>query len=149
MDKGNLLKLAEHLKTKVTKRQFDMEMYRKKRKFFFKKVDTAYKVDRSDCGSIGCALGWAPFVEGLESQTEDLHYNREYGCWCVHFDKYCERVFGLYIFHPEWEWCFSPRWKDVDNTPKGAARRIEYLVRHGVPEGWRLPDQLDTMYYNC
>ncbi len=35
-----------------------------------------------------------------------------------------------------WSWCFSPVWQRVDNTPEGAARRIEWLVEHGLPKNW-------------
>ena len=32
-----------------------------------------------------------------------------------------------------WHWCFGSEWGQCDNTPKGAAARIRYLLRHGRP----------------
>ena len=40
-------------------------------------------------------------------------------------------------FSKEWDWCFSSRWADIDNTPTGAALRIEWLLNHGLPKDWR------------
>lgn len=30
------------------------------------------------------------------------------------------------------------QWYKVDNTPEGAAKRIEYLIEYGLPHDWRL-----------
>jgi hypothetical protein len=42
---------------------------------------------------------------------------------------------------PLYGWVFSGSWSERDNTPLGAAQRIIYALRHGVPENWR--DQRD------
>ena len=35
---------------------------------------------------------------------------------------------------PIWDWLFSGRWQVYDDTPLGAAARIEYFLENGVPD---------------
>ncbi len=41
---------------------------------------------------------------------------------------------GSYSFD---QFLFGSGWHSTDNTPIGAAQRIEYVLKHGVPENWR------------
>ena len=78
------------------------------------------------CGSCGCAVGFAPFA-GLGKDPDER------------WSSYSSRVFGLDDLdrgEQAWDWCFSPLWDVVDNTPPGAGQRLLWLELHGVPEGW-------------
>lgn len=33
-----------------------------------------------------------------------------------------------------YDWLFSDGWLDYDNAPEGAAKRILYMLEHGVPD---------------
>ena len=72
-----LTKLAKYVDEEVKDEQFDMEVYRDKG---FRSIN--------DCGTTGCLLGWAPFIEPpLESEFGGLYEDLD-------FDVYCERLFG-------------------------------------------------------
>ena len=96
------------------------------------------------CGTVGCALGWAPASEIPELAPIDSDYigNSHYPSppRILGFFKYCDRVFGLNINtcrgEYDWDWCFSGEWSGVDNTPKGAGIRILYLLDGLVTDNW-------------
>lgn len=121
MNKENLLKLAKYLTT-IDQSRFNMLFYRAN----CKGHNTAF-LDKNSCGTAGCALGWAPFVEGLEVIPEDYRFSSS----GINFSIYGERIFdiedGLGI---EWDYLFSGGWQDVDPTPIGAAERIIDLVEN-------------------
>lgn len=78
---------------------------------------------RDECGTAGCALGWATTLfPSLGGE----------GWW-----DYVNRVFGLPVSEEAWSWMFSDWWRDWDNTPRGAAARIRHLLEHGLTEDWR------------
>ena len=143
MNKENLLKLADYLEKRVTQEQFDMSCYRAEL------ADLCHATDfysTHDCGSVGCALGWSPFVKGLEPIDDDYIFDRHTSLKELAFRRYSLRVFELTAV--EWKWCFSADWVDIDNTPSGAARRIRCLVYQGeVPLGWRRPNGRDVEWY--
>ena len=140
MNKGNLSKLADYLETEVKQKQFDMDLYRSDevgRMCDFRSYH--------DCGTVGCALGWAPFVEGLEPIDQEFDDDHYMGVSLI-FASYQRRVFDLSTI--AWEWCFSDEWRSYDNTPKGAAKRIRYFVEHGqVPFGWCGPGSESVKHY--
>lgn len=75
------------------------------------------------CGAIACAVGHAPNAGiGVRSKLGD---------WSEFSTKYL-----IHCDSNEWEWCFGPEWEETDNTPKGAALRINYLLEKGLPENW-------------
>jgi len=85
-------------------------------------ADAKYPVDidaQAGCNTVACAVGHAPYVEGLPKPLG-----------CEYWADYSERIFNLDT--PDrcggWDWCFSPSWYNADNTPKGAAKRIYYLL---------------------
>lgn len=77
----------------------------------------------SSCGSVGCAIGHGPYAGIPKLPDED---------WC----SYSDRVFGLAADLRAWDWCFSGAWVNIDNTPRGAAKRIRYLLANGRPPEW-------------
>lgn len=101
---------------------FDMESYSD-----VNEADDSYfhrnnaEIKMKTCGSVGCAIGWAPFF-GIEK-----HLNED---WI----DFSERVFGLSNGSDEWDYLFSSDWGDVDNSKKGAGLRIKNFLEHGLPE---------------
>lgn len=110
MNVENLRKLANYLKGQL-KAAFDMDVYTKE------------SWERDDCGTGGCAAGHGPYA-GIIKANES-------------WTSYVTRAFGLHVSDPARSWCFSSQWCNTDNTPLGAAKRIEWLLEHGVPENWR------------
>ena len=83
----------------------------------------AYLEEAPHCNTAGCAVGHAPYVQGLPKPFVEED-------WA----GYSERIFDLDEDSGEWEWCFDSVWGDVDNTPHGAAERILQLISTGLPE---------------
>ena len=72
------------------------------------------------CGTVGCAIGWAPFFKIKKFSSEGWAY-------------FGRRVFGLSTFSGDGRFIFHSVWYDVDNTKTGAAKRIIYALIYGVP----------------
>jgi hypothetical protein len=92
------------------------------------------------CGTVACAVGHGPAAGLLmtEDEANDLT-----GVW-VH---YAERVFGMDRFNREFYFLFGANWTDYDNTPKGAAARIRYVVAGGEVPNFSAEDYYDTSRY--
>ena len=123
MNEQNLLKLADFIWHNVTQEVFDMWYYRPGGI----KLDANGKPIGSECGTVGCALGWAPFVPGLEILLEKevlLGSTTDH----VLFSKYSYRVFGLDGGSNEWNFLFASDWRELDNTPIGFVRRVYALI---------------------
>lgn len=73
------------------------------------------------CGTAACALGWSPTFVAPAKRGEG---------WL----PYCNRVFGVRSGDRAWHWCFGGGWSTTDNTPQGAAKRILWMLRRGVPD---------------
>lgn len=118
----NLRKLAAHLRVSQS-HNFDMS-------FFAVSADYDQYRDPADvvnvCGSICCAVGHGPSAGIAPLQTDDnwFTYSRR---TLLDFDEE----------NDAWSWCFDDLWANRDNTPEGAACRIEYLLDVGLPENWR------------
>lgn len=84
-----------------------------------------------NCGTSGCALGWAPALVEPGQEGED-------------WEIYCERVFGVKNTHGIyglWDYMFSGDWKGKQNTPEATAGRIMYVVKNGdAPRDWDFDD---------
>lgn len=114
----NLAILAEFLKT-VKPERFNMIHYRSNNGHTY-----CYDLEvKPPCGTAACAAGWGPAALG---ETEDI-----------------EDYFGDWVEEnliPEgtdaWSWCFSSKWTGTDNTPYGAALRIEYMLKYDLPPNW-------------
>jgi len=114
MKRKNLQLMADFIR-KIPQELFDMGVVRQGQRETIK------------CDSVGCPVGHC--VE-LEPNPEEIpRWTRG-----INFVKWSINFTGLN--YAEWEWCFSPLWTETDNTPKGAALRIEWLLKHGLPEGW-------------
>lgn len=129
MNKENLNKLADYLLSGQLKADFDM------RRFDDGHLGMAAPI----CGSVGCAVGHGPYA-GIEKHKNE--------CWSEYSDRFSGLKTSCIIYVAEWDWCFNPKWADVDNTPEGAAKRINYLLNNGLPHNWRRQIQgLDPISY--
>lgn len=130
MNRENLKKLADGLRGPLVA-GFDMTTY----------IDTgdtewfdddeiesveAFCSARPGCGTAACAAGHATYLVAPKLADE-------------YFSDYCRRIFGVNPSEPDgpWDWCFGASWAYIDNTPTGAADRIEWLLANGVPEDCR------------
>jgi hypothetical protein len=115
MNRENLQKLADGLRQPL-KSKFDM--------WTFGGREIIPGGLSHTCGSAGCAIGNATYIVEPKLIAEG-------------WEQYSDRLFDLEEQSSEWEWCFSGSWGRTDNTPEGAADRIEVLINCGVPENWR------------
>jgi hypothetical protein len=76
------------------------------------------------CLTAACIIGWLPASGFPAKRDED---------W---FDL-SERAFGIAYESDDWDWLFGSQWVHCDNTPIGAALRIEHYIAHGLPENWK------------
>jgi hypothetical protein len=118
--RANLVKLARFLYTEpIEPKRFGMSC--------FFKLDDDYDagdetVKVQSCNTAGCAVGWGPMA-GIPFDEDEA--------WI----DYCSRQFICSSEESyQWEWCFDANWIDGDNTPKGAAKRILWLLLHGLPK---------------
>ena len=104
MNKNNFKKLRDHLRDNVTDDEFRMNHYRMERTKhgFLLAVDF---IDYDNCGTVGCALGHAPFVPGLEPIESDFLY--PYDTKRLSFLLYGMRVFD--INKDVFDFLFGPR----------------------------------------
>ena len=102
---------------KLTKR--NRAYLRKHAKYLYALTDES-KFDMSSYST--CALGYAAVVFPRIAKRNDSWW------------AFCIDVFGLTRFSEEWDFLFSAKWTGIDNTITGAADRIIYVLKHGVPE---------------
>ena len=123
MKRDNLQRMADHLKINVKQENFDMYKYRGDDDF-----------SSPVCGSVGCTVGNCTVldVENVIKNFTDSDGEIEFGAWSEDFTG----LLGV-EYEAEWAWCFDSTWKTTDNTPIGAALRIELLLNHGLPENWK------------
>lgn len=113
--KHNLLDLALFLGTKITDEQFNMETYRQNgfgRHVLFN--------SKTDCGTVGCALGWGPFVvTPQESHFITSIFTQKLQLSFVEYQK--EFING----YRHWDYCFH---SDLPSDRIYIARRLVSLV---------------------
>lgn len=118
MNRENLKIAADNLRQPL-KTGFSMEV--------FDETGVTGDSEKIVCGSVGCAIGHTAFVIPKYKNETWLDYSL--------------RVTGLtdndYEGNSAWDWCFSEEWRYVDNTPQGAADRIDWLLEYGLPLNWQ------------
>ena len=87
-------------------------------------------VDKHNCGTVGCILGWCPVVgdSELEAIPDDFYVYSRLSLTILDWNKYDERVFDLSI--QEWDWLFG---MDHPNSALAAKKRLQYLMNYGLP----------------
>lgn len=124
--RANLVKLARFLSEEpIEAERFDMDHFSVLKTGdgqVLRCVDPMHQ--GSACGAVCCAIGWGP--------SAGIAADGEFSWW-----SYCDRNF---IEAPEdveppeeWEWCFGSGWSATDNTAKGAAKRILWLLMNDLP----------------
>jgi hypothetical protein len=118
MNRDNLEKLAAYLeKLPEDYSHFDMASFLTLNDV----VINAWTTIRAGaCGTVACAVGHGPAAGIIPAMPT------------TGWSDYGETAFAL--TYDEWDWCFSWEWLRVDNTPHGAAKRIRYLLEHGLPD---------------
>lgn len=146
--KANLLKLASHLR-KLDHEKFDMN-------YFYKYYDDQQEQlvplphdqlglhgDPNPCGTVACAVGCGPAAGIPIDEVDD--------CW----ETYSNRVFvqhnveGCYpdrfLADRTWVFLFSASWARSDNSPTGAAERIQFVLENGLKDVW--DDNVDIYHF--
>lgn len=148
----NLRKLAKYLDEVVSKQPrhtFNMDRYSNSM-FSMVPVNLSYKntVDYV-CGTVACAVGHAPKLFRIKDSDWDKYWNEKHG---FNWYRFQHRLFGVssssittelsaVTIHEVWAWLFDSYWKNIDNTPQGAAARIRYFTKFGLPITFK--DQLE------
>ena len=121
--KTNCLKLATYLRALPEDySHFDMRDYNKDFYGWVRKQSAKVNA-ATECNTVACALGHGPMA-GIK-----LENGEDWVDYCKNFVEYEESL--------AWNWCFSDSWGYFDNTPHGAADRLELMVRKGIPYGFR------------
>lgn len=97
-----------------------------------------------ECDTVACACGWGPYA-GIAPLPDEL--DRPDGPafgnnvnWLI----YAGRAFNAPRGSDAHYWLFSGGWAGADNTPEGAAKRIEIALAKGIPENF---DDFPTDYF--
>lgn len=118
----NICALRDYLETEVNPANFYMGFYRsdnnQRRNLYFNK---------NDCGTCGCALGWAPFVRGLETIKSDFITIKESNTK-LDFECYCKRVFGIKLRDSAWRNLFSNLGNKDNNNLQGVIKRFDNYI---------------------
>jgi len=137
--KANLLKLATYLRG-LDREKFDMgdfyEYYdnQQEDRVSLSPKQLELHDGPTPCGTVACAVGCGP-AAGIPTTEKDED------CW----DMYSRRVFvrrdvenmsHRFLAHRAWAFLFSGSWAWLDNTPTGAAERIEFLLKNGLKGVW-------------
>lgn len=131
INRENFERLAAHLENLVPPPEFSMRLFTN----LLDGEDREYMATGQipACGTVACAAGHGPVAGILDPDAED-------------WNEYVERNFlgepvdGKFDNNRIYRWCFSCSWTDIDNTPTGAAKRIRYMLAHGIPEHFRFCD---------
>ena len=94
-----------------------------------------------NCGSVACALGHAAVHKiGFDRANAVPHQNLLM-LWGNYAELFTD---GQEIVET---WLFDYEWRHHDNTPRGAALRIYFLLQHGVPKEFDTPYQYNYSVY--
>jgi hypothetical protein len=116
MNRKNLQALAKFLRELANPAHFNMRYYMADNDDGVREFQPREaKQYQNECGTVACAVGHGPFL--FPVIEDDLSWG-----------MYSERVFGLSLGDTTWNFMFSGHWAKVDNTPLGAAKRIEYVL---------------------
>ena len=118
---ANLLALADFLDKDPS--NFDMGNFAENDE---QSVDVCAINSDHNCGTVCCAIGMSPFIFP-EKCNKSLRVGSYLDWQCL--GDYLYGKLNMFA----WDWMFSHMWTRYDNTPRGAARRIRYFVKNGLP----------------
>ena len=113
MNRENLALMPAYIRI-IRQEMFDMKSFRHG------------QYETHECDSVGCVIGHCTILD-LNPLPMSAFGNIDFVTWSRGFTG---------LLDDGWEWCFSGGWSETDNTPEGAALRIEWLLEKGVPEDW-------------
>lgn len=138
-----LLKLADYLRNLPPQYGFEMQT-------FYDPMYTGGKdiTDIDVCGTSACAVGHYAIMEGYEATEMGVQPRviteewlaKEHDCLVgnrMDWSTFATKEIGVPcedLQTPIFDWLFGSEWTAADNTPEGAAARIDYFLEHGVPE---------------
>ena len=128
--RANLRKHAKYLRSRYDKSQFDMRLFQRSNPVSNRLDNLSANI----CGAVLCVIGLAALTfPRVAKKHKD---------WL----KFCEDIFGIdsYKNREEWQFLFESRWVFIDNTITGAADRIDYFLKHGVPDDCWNPEVYQT-----
>lgn len=120
--KRNLRKLSDYLKSLPADYQrFSMASY------YELDVDSVeYRsynyVRKVECGSVACAVGHGPSAGVIISGMYK---------YMMSWTEYARQAFGAES-NQVWQWLFSDKWAETDDTIIGTANRIDWTLEHDV-----------------
>lgn len=85
--------------------------------------------NENECGTSACAVGHGP-AAGIPVGNA-----QKWSQYCI--TNFIDNESNATTSNM-WDWCFSARWGNFDNSVHGAARRILYMIEYGVPDSWRI-----------
>lgn len=119
MNKENLSRMADYIET-IPQERFHMLDYR----------DLGDDLGSVQCNSVGCIIGHCtvldPYPQGIP----------RFSSGSINFTAWSQNFTGIEHAFRAWQFMFAPQWVDSDNTPIGAAKRIRWALKHGVPKNW-------------
>jgi hypothetical protein len=118
MKKENLQRMADYIRA-IPQEKFDMCIFREG------------GISDTECDSVGCVIGHCTILD-----AENIKARFVGPSGAISFARWSEGFTGLdkHGSDGNWTWCFDSRWGIIDNTPEGAALRIEWLINNGVPK---------------
>jgi len=122
MNEYNLRILSAYLKTLPENYQhFDMSTYYRSHSYDVAEYPRQEHAesDTTTCGTVACAIGHGP-AAGIPRHASDEPW------W-----KYAERVFS--VDETADRWLFDCAWSSLDDTPLGAALRIDWVLDGNDP----------------
>lgn len=153
--RDNLLKLAAYLKTLKDPSRFDIRAYAHgpvreddgtvhdgiEEDLNIVKLLAFGYTEAPQCGTVCCAIGMTPFVfpEIVQKFVQENEYDA--GIYWKGWHSLSQHLFGK-MYEDYWAWMFEYFWDRIDNTPEGAALRIEYFVSAKRPPLFSTRDKL-------
>lgn len=104
--------------------QFSMQLYHDQ-------ADEGFAYLPPPCGSMRCAVGWAPAL-GIGGREAVNLWEMKTRRWIrahTYYDEFSSMfLVDFYAVANAWSWMFSSDWSEVDNTLMGAADRIAFAL---------------------
>lgn len=120
--RANLLRLAHYLLHGPRLMEFNMGFYMIGRHRL-----GVIRPHNHECGTVACAAGHGP-AAGIEPFHGETWYS---------YTRRCFIGADLDLLAADCRtWCFASDWARTDNTREGAAHRIIYMLKYGVPDHW-------------
>lgn len=155
--RDNLIKLADYILNKVTDKHFNMENYRSSvgkitnsRGEQVPTLDVVTFYSFGNCGTIGCALGWAPFAlteaepgvrAVLRKEFSDTYINARTtsGNRYIDYAKVSLELFGIPVNSLAWEYLFLDEWAncEVGGTRQAFVERVTVYLSNSEMFKWK------------